>query len=500
MPSGLLYMQDVATRLQEDYGFFPVIWMGDEAHDDFAKETFPACDLFPWDSLLDDEDDHQMSEQTFAVLCEYWKSEDFASQREGLIEEFDRYLSPSRIRNLHRESALRKLQSQIMDSLLDRKPEFFLASETPHNHVFLSAFYLCKWLEIPTLFFQPTAVACPALIPRSDVDQIFTFPASASFRRHSTTERMIRETFSSTIEDLSSGRSTLGQRDQRVSVEEEATRHVSPARRLYRWIKSGVRAFRTNFQLGNDSYSRAQKGLNQLLEYHHETLQNAHDSLPASPSVQDFALFAMHFQPERTTVPEGGKRSFQFDIFARAREFLPNRVPLVIKEHETQISGIIRPGHHGRGSGLYGLVAGLPNTEMLSARSNTNELLSHCSLVFTLTGSIGIEAALRGIPVIYFGNPWWAGAPGTYSFWELGEGYSEEKIKPSNEESVRNYLYEVIYERSIVGLGTPGLEELWLRHVDLRPEFYVDAINHFVETTRFFVSEKVKTSRNPASD
>jgi hypothetical protein len=42
-----------------------------------------------------------------------------------------------------------------------------------------------------------------------------------------------------------------------------------------------------------------------------------------------------------------------------------------------------------------------------------SDFIFDAQIVFTLTGSIAIEAALRGTPVGYFGNPWWAGMPGT---------------------------------------------------------------------------------------
>ena len=493
MPSGVGYARDVTLQLRDRHGVSPVIWMGDEVHDRFARETFPECEVLDWDSQLNGGDSREMSNQSFLKLSQYWNSSTFESQREGLLEELNRYHSPDRVRNLDREVLLRRLQSSIFEKLLERRPSFFVASETPHNHVFLAALYLVQWLEIPTLFFQPTTTLAPALLPKTGLNEVFQGQKVENLAPESPSRALIAETSGSLLNQLSAGKYTLRQRYERTKLAEQKGLHVSAARRSWRKFKGFVRSLDFQLTWGMDSLGRAEKGLSMLLEYHRSRLDNEHKLLPSSPSAGTYAFFAMHFQPERTSVPEGGLKSFQFENFVRARELLPSDLTLVIKEHESQVSGI-KPGHHGRPFGFYNLLKSLPNTEVVSAWAKTNELMENSAVVFTLTGSIGIEAALRGIPVVYFGNPWWAGTPGTYAYHDLKKNDSIESLKPARNNSVRNYLLTVVNEKAIVGLATPSGEEFWKRYWDLPPEFYSDAIDQFVETTRLFISEKVSKS------
>lgn len=491
-------MQEIVLRLEAHHGFRPVMWIGDEIHNSFVEQSFPDCDLLDWPGLLGGKEPDTMSSAEFEVLSQYWLSKEFEAVREGLLEEFNRYMSPKHFRSIDREVFLRQIHLDVMAGIVKNKPQFFLASETPHNPVFLATYYLVRWLNMPTLFFQPTPTISPTLLPKSGLDNVFSAVSVSDLPERSVSRHLIADAVTTSINELASGNSTLAQRDERRRLEAGRANAPSLIRRAIRWLRRTLEASLTWWKGRSDGYIAAEAGLADALDYHRARLHDAHDGLPLAPAAKAFALFAMHYQPEKTSVPEGGIRSFQFENFVRARKFLPDEISLVVKEHESQISGI-NPGHYGRPSGLYDLLVSLPKTEVLSAYADTKSLLKSSKLVFTLTGSIAIEAALQGIPVVYFGNPWWAGTPGTYSYWGLNPSEPLDSLAPAPQGKVQKHLRSVIENQTVIGLGTPSSEEFWSRHYALGADFMQDAIDQFVRTTVRFVMEKLEADAEPGN-
>ena len=481
-------MRNVVEQLKSEHGIVPSVWMGDEYHDSFARESFPECEVLDWSKMLDEEIEQSISIDEFALLSAYWKSAEFQSQREALIEEFNRYYTVKLTRSLDREVTLRRVQARVIRALVHKKPDFFISSETPHNPIFLATFFLVKWLNIPTLFFHPTTATAPALLPKTELDAIFPCLSVSDLPKTSQTRLFVSEKLNTALDELSMGVSTLPQRDEREWLTPSNAIGLPFYRRISRALRRTLQDVKSGIEARKNPEAKAELGLKTFLDYHLDRLRVEHDRLMQEPSAKKFALFAMHYQPERTSVPEGGLNSFPFEDFVRARKLLPMEVTLVIKEHESQISGA-NQGHYGRPYGLYKILESLPNTQVISGFGEAGKLLRNCSLVFTRTGSIGIEAALRGVPAVYFGNPWWAGTPGTYAYKDLPTEASIGDLKPAQNHDVRQYLSMLHEEKSIVGLGTPSGEEFWDRQGGFPNDFFEHAIQQTVETIRIFAGE-----------
>lgn len=168
-------------------------------------------------------------------------------------------------------------------------------------------------------------------------------------------------------------------------------------------------------------------------------------------------IFA-HLQPEATTFPEGGLYSTHVDVVASIRErgYLG---PIIYKEHPVMyFAGGGRDSHRG---GVYRspeyyrqlLDLGCIFAERGSVMPDNDRFLP-----VTITGSIGVERALRGLPTIVAGHPWYSGLPGTLdltafenslSYEALG---SELEIKKQAQNFLKNILNFNTIENSI-GVG-----------------------------------------------
>ena len=192
-------------------------------------------------------------------------------------------------------------------------------------------------------------------------------------------------------------------------------------------------------------------------------------SVPSNPKAL-YALFALHYEPERTNMPEGLPYLSQLDAVLEARKFLPKDVTLLVKEHYAQQSSSLR-GYVGRSITAYEYLNSVPGIEVLGASANSGELMRGAQCIFTMTGKIGIEAAFAGKPAVYMGQPWWDGMPGSFAFKSLRSWSDLVKAKMPAERDVERWFQEQVSSRLLVGLGGTSPEKYSARIAPL-PEGY----------------------------
>lgn len=185
---------------------------------------------------------------------------------------------------------------------------------------------------------------------------------------------------------------------------------------------------------------------------------------------KNYALLLLHYEPERTSIPEGGDGS-QVESILLARALLPREQVLVVKEHSSQLSSSLK-GYVSRDPGVYRLIERMPGVVRISANQSSKRWLSRATGVFTGSGTIGLEAALQGIPVAYFGHPWWAGCPGTSFMTGLSGSRPFESLEISSSGAVREYLLNKIMSQSIPGIGSEEAHVIERRQGGLPPGLF----------------------------
>lgn len=123
-----------------------------------------------------------------------------------------------------------------------------------------------------------------------------------------------------------------------------------------------------------------------------------------------YFLFAMHYQPECTTLPWGGRYVDQLLAINIISDLLPEDVLLYVKEHPNQFTD------YGREYNFYKELCKLRNVRILKAKSsNTNSLIDNAMAVASVTGTILLEAVCNKKPGIMFGDYIYKCAPGILS-------------------------------------------------------------------------------------
>lgn len=116
---------------------------------------------------------------------------------------------------------------------------------------------------------------------------------------------------------------------------------------------------------------------------------------------EKFAVLFLHYQPERTTLPEGYQYVQQWLAIRAINQALPEGWALVVKEHPSTFRHIFAPTV--REAEFYNSIRELPFTQLSPLDVSPFELIDKSAAVVTLTGTVGMQALIRGKPVLILG-------------------------------------------------------------------------------------------------
>ena len=134
----------------------------------------------------------------------------------------------------------------------------------------------------------------------------------------------------------------------------------------------------------------------------------------------NFVFLALHYQPERTTCPDGGRYNNQLLVAALIANNLPPDWHMCIKEHPSQFN-YQSNGHQSRSLEYYTDLLSLPQTILIDQTVPTNDVLARSRAVATVTGVVGWEALARGIPALVFGAAWYSACRGAFPIRDEGD-------------------------------------------------------------------------------
>jgi len=109
---------------------------------------------------------------------------------------------------------------------------------------------------------------------------------------------------------------------------------------------------------------------------------------------KNFIYFPLHYEPERILLIDAPFYDNQIAVITNIAKSLPVGYSLVLKEHPFMKT------LGWRSISFYKEIMNLPNVEILHPSANQIELMKKCSLVITIAGTTGLEAAFYKKPTI----------------------------------------------------------------------------------------------------
>lgn len=143
-------------------------------------------------------------------------------------------------------------------------------------------------------------------------------------------------------------------------------------------------------------------------------LRARYDRLAGPPVPgETYVYVALHYQPERTSVPEGGVFGDQRLMVNLVSHAVPDDWRVYVKEHPSQFLPKGQ-GHQGRTRRFYDDLRERDNVRLIDLDASSFDLIDGAEAVATLTGTTGWEAVVRGTPALVFGDAWYRACEGVF--------------------------------------------------------------------------------------
>jgi hypothetical protein len=193
-----------------------------------------------------------------------------------------------------------------MTVVLRRKPSVVVFDVTPHLFMPFVSLAVSEWFGGKTLHFPPSPVS-PSTIPKTSFGQSFS-PRDALVATSKGAEPLI-EIARESVDILETGidPSYMGHQMARDRLVASPKQRVGSLASIWGWLFK--ERFPESFDFGGHSRhsSFLLRGLRiMLIRSLQGTLQRAAGELGSvTPQGSEFALFALHYEPERPSIPEG---------------------------------------------------------------------------------------------------------------------------------------------------------------------------------------------------
>lgn len=443
----------VAQRLEKEYGYKPVWWIGytKDNSKNLVTQTFPNIvyqnDVDAWKGRFPKEIENKALECYLDV--DFLKRH--AHHELQAIKMMDRMDQDLRSFNfMERQRHFRNMLKSWMAAIDIIKPDLIVSTAIPHRLYDYVLFWLCKEKNIPFLTIQHTQFPGRFYFSNSEfytIQDRFLEDWHSFEKKDNLLENLpedIRTRFESVKKDYEAAAPAYMAFD--AKRQKEATSRFFM---LNRWIRKFSTVYRP-YLLGKPAdctiigHCAYDKRVNSKYEesegniYQHERmllkvnkykdqLQKAYESLCTKPDYDEqFVILFLHYQPEATTCPGG-------DIFVDQRlcvelllKYLPTSWKIYVKEHPHQFIRY-RVGHTSRMRDLYDDLVKNDRIRLISTEEDSFELIKHTKAVGTITGTVGWEAMVRQRPVIAFGLGWY-------------ENYRKGVLRITDENSAKNML------------------------------------------------------------
>ncbi len=142
----------------------------------------------------------------------------------------------------------------------------------------------------------------------------------------------------------------------------------------------------------------------------HRSYQKYVENLDLS---SQYIYVPLHYQPEKTTNPEGGVFSDQSLMISLLAQTVPKGWKIFVKEHPSQFSSRLE-GERGRTKHFYKDLLKFENVHFASLSVSSFDLIDASQAVAVVTGTAALESIIRAKPALLFGNVWFQDCEGVF--------------------------------------------------------------------------------------
>ena len=172
---------------------------------------------------------------------------------------------------------------------------------------------------------------------------------------------------------------------------------------------------------------------------------------------EKYVYFPLHVQPEMSTMTFAPFYLDQLSILENLSKSLPTGYRLLVKEHPSML---------GRRKGsYYERIRSLPNAILVSPFVDSFKITNNAEMIFTITGTVGLEGLIMKKPVIVLGSTFYRFCPLTISAMDVAPTQWPRLIADTlavyqHDEEVLITFLGALFERAFCGIYVEPLAAL----------------------------------------
>jgi len=447
----------IAKDLYEEEVAEPVLWFGDDRLNAMATEVFEDAVVKMLDMV---HRPYSLPEVNYAgEYAEFFQSEDYIRAKDICFKMMDRFDMYGAFSRLDREAYFHKLTIWCLKTVHEKKPDALLMIERPHSHSQYLLYRVCKYLDVKIANFK----ACP-LFPLNYLQYDEVHSVEKVMESDPEIWREFESTLAGYIDELSA-LSESGD-SHSPSYMQRQRRDAKLDRKIKKFIFNDSKLIWKDFKhhVGNrlrgvySPINPYRYGLIRRLWSKNTRRKNLRRFCQAATEQFDFSesfvYYPLHYEPERTTTPDGGDFYDHMVALVALRKLLPDHLKIVVKEHPSQFF-LADKGSRGRSPLIYDVFKSVKGVVFVGTEGDSMDFIRRSSCVATLTGSVGIEAAIMGKKAITFGYTWYYDCPNTFA-WREDLSFSEIENQPiADASTIHAFILEKLRKH-----GVPAMENM----------------------------------------
>jgi hypothetical protein len=444
---------DIAVKLKDENIAEPILWLGDHnllsrAKNKFGDEVVKDFDFYKFKS-------HKISGLKYdGKYNNFFMSDTYLITKDRVLKMMDRLDDISMMSRLDRETIFNNTVLWTLDKIEKQRPDALITVEAPHTHIYYTIFQICKFLNIPCFKFSSwthlpllsihNAINNKILPVNTGIDKKYNeilLKAINEFVNNIYNSSQNYSTHHTDVLRLTSKSNSWKLQQTILLLKDIFRKYKSKSHYLESKQYNPLNPFKFNSLKRLKLINTRRKNLTDELK------MNKNDSVSLE---EKFVYFGLHYEPERTTLPDGGIFHDQFLAILKLRELVPNNIKIYIKEHPSMFYKSTW-GYKGRSPIFYNLLNNIYNVEILGNEHKSLELIRACMFTATISGTVGFESAVIGKQALIFGDCWYKGCPNTVTWTENLEFTYLINKKLSDKNEIIDFIKLKLENESVLG-------------------------------------------------
>lgn len=368
--------------------------------------------------------------------------------KERAFKMMDRFDPTGSFKRVDREAFINYYILYSIELIKDTSPDFLLTTDIPHTPFSYLLLEIANLKKIPIYSFYSCSLAPIIFLKRGIYGENLSKPANHITKIPEAVHNQVidyLDKFKKENTDIEPRYIKL----QKISDDQNSKLYIK-LKNILRPYKKALTGDTTKSSnrplLGNTKIKRLEPILSDILinNRKRELNKSLEEVIDCEFDLQsEYIYFPLHYEPERTTNPDGIKYHDQFRALITLRSLTPQGISIAVKEHSSQFTSQLF-GYKGRSPYFYELLKIINGITLIDPSIPSKNLIKNSIFTATITGTAALESALMGKPALIFGNVWFENCPGISKFFENITFDEIIKGKPKNLNDVENWIINKI--------------------------------------------------------